>query len=91
MDVNARLYAEDPFSSQPELDRRAATETPLHVAVRCGSYYSVALLCKQGADPSLQDSEGMTPLYCLEERENAQGETDYSRLMFREFTRMFEP
>jgi len=71
VNVNTQLCAALPFSSESELDQEAEIETPLHVAVRCGSYASAALLLEHGADPSMRDSEGMTPLDCLKEREDA--------------------
>ena len=53
--VNARTTSSD----GPDV---AAGQTPLHYAAKFGVYYAVKMLLRAGADPSLRDHDGETPL-----------------------------
>ena len=48
--------------SKPEEGVEKASETPLHVAVRENQPSSVKALLEHGADTSIQDCRGRTPL-----------------------------
>ncbi|KAI7081341.1 hypothetical protein KC356_g9176 [Hortaea werneckii] len=91
VNVNTQVSAMNAFSSESGLDRKYRVQTPLHVAVRCGSYAIAALLLEHKADPSLRDSAGMTPLDCLKEREDEEGVTDFSRWLSQKLTRLSRP
>ncbi|CAB0030597.1 unnamed protein product [Trichogramma brassicae] len=49
----------------PNLIVKRTGESPLHFAMRGGGTKAMKLLLKAGADPSLADAEGMTPLYTI--------------------------
>jgi ankyrin repeat protein len=55
LQVNARTTSSD----EPDV---VAGQTPLHYAAKFGVYYAVKMLLKAGADPSLRDNNGETPV-----------------------------
>jgi ankyrin repeat protein len=52
-----------PYISPANSDQRLASSTPLHCAMGCMREEVVSLLLEKGANPNLQDTQGLTPLH----------------------------